>query len=320
MSVLVSVLMITYQHEEFISEAIESVLNQKCSFEIELIIANDNSSDRTEGIVKKFIQSHPNGRWIRYFRHDENIGMTKNLIFAWDKARGNYIALCEGDDYWIDKNKISKQIDFLLKNNDYNLVSTAYKILDSNTNKISDVITIPKRKKINANGYSFVLKDTVNLSIVRFLTATFVNSADLFDSFKQYTYARDIHLFYHLLKSGKAFHFIEIMGVYRIHEGGIFSMKHGKVNIYQKYYIDKELYSKNKDEFTRFQFMKSTLRVINYNMYGKEKNESWRAKIMYFKEAIKLFKKTSDIIYFLVLFLPPKLKLKLRGLSTRYYR
>jgi glycosyltransferase involved in cell wall biosynthesis len=65
--------MITYGHEKFIREAIEGVLSQKCSHEIELIIADDNSPDKTKEIVEGIIKNHPNGSWIKYTRHQNRI-------------------------------------------------------------------------------------------------------------------------------------------------------------------------------------------------------------------------------------------------------
>lgn len=120
---LVSVCMITYNHEKYIAEAIEGVLMQEVDFEVELIIADDCSKDRTGEIVKTFIETHPRGNWIKYFFHNENKSMMSNFIWAMQKCKGEFIALCEGDDYWIDKEKLAIQVDFLLNNKDYFLVS-----------------------------------------------------------------------------------------------------------------------------------------------------------------------------------------------------
>src|SRR5690554_5556553 len=116
--VTVSVVMITYNHELYIKEAIEGVLMQECSFNVELIIADDNSPDKTEEIVLDIIKNHKHGYWISYVKHKKNKGMMPNFIWALKKATGQYIALCEGDDYWIDPLKLQKQVDFLEENED----------------------------------------------------------------------------------------------------------------------------------------------------------------------------------------------------------
>lgn len=126
----VSVCMITYGHESFIRQAIESILMQETDFEFELIIANDCSPDATIDVVNSIIQNHPKGKMIRSYNHSQNIGMLSNFIFALNQAQGKYIAICEGDDYWTDSLKLQKQVDILEENEDVGLVHTKYKILN----------------------------------------------------------------------------------------------------------------------------------------------------------------------------------------------
>lgn len=112
----VSVCMITYGHEQFIEEAINGVLMQQGKFKIELIIANDCSPDKTEEIIQNIISKQAKGNLIKYYKHDKNIGMMPNFIFALEHCTGNYIALCDGDDYWTDPLKLQMQIDYLFAN------------------------------------------------------------------------------------------------------------------------------------------------------------------------------------------------------------
>lgn len=123
-NLVLSVDMITYKHENYIAEAIQGVLMQETNFEFELIIADDCSPDRTQEIVEQIVKLHPRGYRIKYFRHKQNIGMQANGLFAVNKCKGKYFAMCEGDDYWTDPNKLQKQVDFLEENNDYALVFT----------------------------------------------------------------------------------------------------------------------------------------------------------------------------------------------------
>lgn len=130
--------MITYKHEAYIKEAIEGVLMQETNFDYELILSDDCSPDATEKIVREVIDSHPKGNKIKYFRHEKNLGMQNNSRFAFQKCSGKYVAICEGDDYWIDPYKLQKQVDFLEKNNDYGLVATDFSIFYQSTEKIED--------------------------------------------------------------------------------------------------------------------------------------------------------------------------------------
>ena len=108
--------MITYGHEKFIEQAINGVLMQECDFEVELIIANDCSPDKTDDVIQNLLKNHSRASWIKYIKHKKNLGMTPNFIFALKECDSKYIALCEGDDYWTDPLKLQKQVDFLEKN------------------------------------------------------------------------------------------------------------------------------------------------------------------------------------------------------------
>jgi glycosyltransferase involved in cell wall biosynthesis len=132
---MVSVDMITYKHEAYIAQAIEGVLMQETNFEYDLIIADDCSPDKTEEIVKNIIATHPKGHIIKYFRHEKNIGMNQNGLFAVQQCKGKYIAICEGDDYWTDPLKLQKQVDFLEANLAYGLVFTNATIYNQNLEK-----------------------------------------------------------------------------------------------------------------------------------------------------------------------------------------
>ncbi|WP_322549047.1 glycosyltransferase family 2 protein [Flavobacterium psychraquaticum] len=137
----VSVVMITYGHENYIRQAIEGVLMQNCDFDVELIVANDCSPDTTDCVINDIIQKHPQGNWIIYHKHPKNLGMMPNFIFALQQAQGEYIALCEGDDYWTDPYKLQKQVDFLEAHKEYVLCFHKIKILQPNGEFVDDFIT-----------------------------------------------------------------------------------------------------------------------------------------------------------------------------------
>jgi glycosyltransferase involved in cell wall biosynthesis len=105
--------MITYNHEKYIAQAIDSVLMQKTDFAYELVIGDDCSTDSTRSIVKDYASGHPDR--ICLMLHERNLGlMGKNNFVATLKAcRGLYIAMLEGDDFWTDPYKLQKQVDFL---------------------------------------------------------------------------------------------------------------------------------------------------------------------------------------------------------------
>lgn len=120
-SSLVSVLMITYNQAEYIQQALTSVLDQICRFEFEVILSNDASSDNSDKLISEVIKNHSNGFRVKYFNQPVNLGMNPNLAFVYAKCNGKYIAVCEGDDYWTDRFKLQKQVDFLEANPDFSL-------------------------------------------------------------------------------------------------------------------------------------------------------------------------------------------------------
>ena len=115
----VSVAMITYNHEKFIAQAIDSVLMQQTDFEYELVIGEDCSTDRTRAMVVDYAGRYPDR--IRPLLRERNLGMNPNFVQTFQSCRGEYVALLEGDDYWTDPLKLQKQTDYLSSRPDCSL-------------------------------------------------------------------------------------------------------------------------------------------------------------------------------------------------------
>ncbi len=120
-SPMVSVAIITYNHERYIRETIHSILNQETAFDFEVVISNDRSPDNTDRVIRECIAEHPKGDLVRYFNQEKNLGPQPNSAFVREQCRGKYIAPCEGDDYWTDNAKLQKQVDFLESHPDFSL-------------------------------------------------------------------------------------------------------------------------------------------------------------------------------------------------------
>ena len=131
---MVSVVMPTYNHEKYIARAIESILSQKTDFEYELVIGDDASSDRTQEIIWHYASQYPDK--IKVICRKKNLGALKNSIGIIRKCQGKYLATCEGDDYWIDNEKLQKQVDFMEANPEYSMCYTAVKLISDSTNSI----------------------------------------------------------------------------------------------------------------------------------------------------------------------------------------
>lgn len=114
----VTVVMLTYNQAGYIDEAIKSVMHQNTNFDFELLISDDYSTDDTLEHCRKWQQQYGNDR-IVILTAAHNSGIQANYLRAFDACRGEYIAICEGDDYWIDRNKLQMQVDFLDSHRDY---------------------------------------------------------------------------------------------------------------------------------------------------------------------------------------------------------
>jgi glycosyltransferase involved in cell wall biosynthesis len=113
----VSIWSITYNHVDYIEDCLEGILKQQTNFDFELIIGDDASTDGTSEILLDYAKKYP--KIIKPIVHKTNIGVFKNSIgHILPKLKGKYVAICEGDDYWIDPLKLQKQVDYLDNNSE----------------------------------------------------------------------------------------------------------------------------------------------------------------------------------------------------------
>lgn len=115
----ISACIITYNHEKFIAEAIEGALMQKVNFDYEIVICDDCSTDKTRDIITKYKKKYPNK--IKLYLNEKNLGINRNWAKSLQLCSGEYIAICEGDDFWTDPKKLQIQSDFLDNNPDFAL-------------------------------------------------------------------------------------------------------------------------------------------------------------------------------------------------------
>lgn len=108
---MVTVVCITYNHEKYIAQALDSFVAQKTNFKFKVFVGEDCGPDGTADIVRQYAQRYPD--IIVPFLREENMGAQRNLIDLCQRATSPYIAFCEGDDYWIDDHKLQKQVDFM---------------------------------------------------------------------------------------------------------------------------------------------------------------------------------------------------------------
>ena len=209
----VSVLVITYNHERYIRQALDSILMQKVDFDYKIVIGEDCSQDGTRKILMEYKEKHSDK--IVLILHEENVGMHENLNSALRQCTGEYIANCEGDDYWIDPHKLQKQVDFLEKHPQYIGAAHKIKVVDEHGNLN------------NAIKFSFYCQDEIytikhaEKGILPSQTATMVyrnilvNNPLEMDIIENYEINGDVKLALYLALNGNIYCFNEVMSHYR---------------------------------------------------------------------------------------------------------
>ena len=128
--IVCSVLCMTYNHEKFIRYALDGFVSQKSNYNFEVIVCDDASTDNTPEIIKEYVTKYPD-LFIPVFEKENRFYQMRELQDSLvSKARGRYIAMCEGDDYWTDPYKLQKQIDVMENNPEIMLCYTSYKVVD----------------------------------------------------------------------------------------------------------------------------------------------------------------------------------------------
>src|SRR5690554_3455489 len=239
--VLLSICCITYNHENYISQAIEGFLAQKTSFNFEIIIHDDASTDATASIVKKYEQEHPNlikAIYQKENQYSQGIKPWPNFVFP--ITRGKYIALCEGDDYWTDPYKLQKQVDFLEANKDFIIClhdtievnekgeflkhrSDNFNLINEKKPQIASEIPVDWFLRTRGNFIhtsSFLFRNIIS-------DLSFINTGKIISG--------DMLLLFLLLKNGRAQYLPESMSAYRHHPQGITKTPRKREKVLQSY-------------------------------------------------------------------------------------
>lgn len=216
---LVSIHCLTYNHAPYIRECLDGFLMQKTNFSIEVLIHDDASTDGTADIIREYEAKYPD--IIKPIYQTENQyskGVKVSATFNFPRAKGKYIAICEGDDYWTDPLKLQKQVDFLESHPDYVMCSHRFKRY------------IQEKSIFMPDGYGN-LKNSIDYDWNEFVkfeeeytqTLTLMFKKMALVGYEEYENTRDRTLVYILLKKGKGRMLLDNMGVYRIHSLGVWS-------------------------------------------------------------------------------------------------
>lgn len=207
---LVSICLITYNHEKYIKQAVDSILKQHLNFTYEVIIADDASVDQTQEILRKNYENVPN---VKLILREKNAN-GKNTYLTLQEAKGKYICFCEGDDYWIGADGIQILVDWLENNEGYVGVCGRRLTLSERTG----VMFVSYDKK--TDNKEIELNDCLNNKTFFDMTAILYRN---FYHDKQYDYRAylashkvgDLAMMLYILLHGKVFQLDNIVGIYR---------------------------------------------------------------------------------------------------------
>jgi glycosyltransferase involved in cell wall biosynthesis len=209
----VSIFLLTYNQEQFIAQTINSILMQKTNFNFQIVIGEDCSADATRSICKTFAEKYSNK--IKLLPAlEKNIGLIANYMRTIKACEGKYIAICDGDDYWIDENKLQKQVSFLEDNPNYSIVySKLKKLFPDGTFKES----IQRKLKQAGDFDDLVFENVIPSVTVLFRNRQNISAVPTWIT--NFPYG-DWPTYLWILKDGGKIHFMdEITAVYRMHIG-----------------------------------------------------------------------------------------------------
>ena len=211
----VSILSLVYNHEKYLADFFNGMLKQQFFHDYECIIGVDKSTDDSLDICKSYQSKHPS--IFKIIEHTTNVGMFNNFVSVLNECSGEFIAICEGDDYWIDENKLAAQIQVLDKQKDAVICFTDIKCFDENEQKyFSNWATI--------NTSIFSITDIITNNCISTCSVMFRKAAYNFSlSSMQNLPMVDWPFYINLLSNGNAIYINNTTAVYRMSSDGSYS-------------------------------------------------------------------------------------------------
>lgn len=255
---LVSICCLAYNHGPYIRQCIEGFLMQKTTFPIEILIHDDASTDNTAEIIREYEAKFPIIiKPIYQIENQYSKGVGVSRVFQFPRAKGKYIALCEGDDYWIDPLKLQKQIEFLEMHQEYGLVYTNYRIFFQ---ALQMYKVISSSKCLSGNVQKKLLFNNFIATVTVCFRRNLLCNIRLDEYEKHKCKVVDYLIWLELSKLTKFYYLSDVTSVYRITSN---SVTHGK--------LAKE-----------FEFLNSINRIRAYFAFNNIKRKSFLFKYFLF--------------------------------------
>lgn len=280
---VVSICCITHNHEPYIEDALEGFFTQETDFPFEILIHDDASTDKTADIIREYEAAYPNV--IKPMYQSENQyskGKKPNPEFNFPRAKGEYIALCEGDDYWIDANKLQIQVDFLKNNPEYGLVHTDNSHYFQNTGIIDHSHKV-KYYPNPPNGFVFnilIIKNFISTLTVVAKKKVLTEAYEKLSTWIDKNLIIDYTLWLEVSRITKIMYIDKVTAMYRISAGTVSR----PVNEYDKSLFLKKRYDIVNQFMLHYDIDVKIKEKFYFDFFGEYLNKLHKAKNIYYFE------------------------------------
>jgi len=309
--ILISVYSICYNQERFVAQAMESVIQQQCTYRVEMVISDDCSTDGTAAVIREYAAKYPD--IIKPLYQKKNLGYMANCIVTMMACTGKYIAILEGDDYFTDPLKLQKQVDFLEANPDFSLCFSDVVIKDEMGLNLPANKYFPEVTKDVFTTEDFIM---MQMNVVPTPTMLFRNLLPRpLPEFYRNALSGDICILILMGDKGKAKRMPEAMAAYRNHSGGVTktqsNLDKGDAALFTLF-MELNAYLEYRHDAV---FRKWFLNMTRKNLIYRSKNLKGMARVKQYLKHFPLYLKYSDkldykeiVYYHMLLFFPKMLK------------
>ena len=215
--VAVSALVVTYNHEQFVRQALDSALAQRLPQPYEILVSEDCSTDGTREIVQEYAESHPH--LIRLLLSERNLHSNEVVARGFRAARGRYVALLDGDDYWTSDDKLRAQVAFLDARPDFTVCFHNVQVVDEHSQSTGRLWNAPGQPEVSGL-HELLRGNFIATSSVVYRRAAVAEVPAWYDGFFPVT-DWPLHVLYAC--EGQIGYLNQTLSVYRMHDGGLFS-------------------------------------------------------------------------------------------------
>lgn len=265
--IMVSVVCLTYNHRLFIGEALEGFVNQKTSFEYEVLVHDDASTDGTAEIVKEYEKKYPNIIKPLYQKTNQYNKCRIFPTYILPKVRGKYIALCDGDDFWIDNHKLQMQVEYMENHQDCTMTMHNAWRVQWDVGKKWILNTFPE-----SGYYGQKQQILAGLGTDFPASASMVFRSDIMKRIPDFflaTKAIDYTIRQYCAAQGKIYYFDKIMSVYRAATPQSFMKKTtGDISFYSQYTMEMIQFFEQFNQYTNYEYEDIIKRKIASDYYG----------------------------------------------------